>query len=225
MTDTFIPPTRARASVKFLHVSPYKVRPILDLIRGLAAEDAERILQLTERSAAGDVLKLLEAALANAENNNQLPADELFVVECYCDEGPTRPAGRARARGRSFRIRKRTSHITIVLERFGDEELEARRRRSEESGVGRGASQRRRSERVRASRRATAPAHTHDHDHEHDHDDDHDHDQAVGAEEVLPEVSDETTDVTVDDAAEAPVDEDDVEIEPGEATDEENEGN
>src|SRR3954467_14907038 len=144
-TETFTPATQARASVKYLHVSPYKVRPVLDLIRGLAAEDAERVLQLTERSAAGDLLKLLESALANAENNNQLPADELFVVECYCDEGPTRPAGRARARGRSFRIRKRTSHITIVLERYGDEELEARRRRSEETGTGRGASQRRRS--------------------------------------------------------------------------------
>src|SRR4051812_18925100 len=147
--------------VLFRSVSPYKVRPILDLVRGLAAEDAERVLQLTPRSAAGDVLKLLESALANAENNHQLPADEMFVAECYCDEGPTRPAGRARARGRSFRIRKRTSHITIILERYGDDELETRRRRSEETGRGRGASQRRRTERVRASRR---PEDEHDHD-------------------------------------------------------------
>src|SRR3954470_11834167 len=145
-TDTFVQPTQASARVRYLHVSPYKVRPVLDLVRGLAAEDAERVLQLTERSAAGDVLKLLESALANAENNNQLPADELFLAECFCDEGPTRPAGRARARGRSFRIRKRTSHITIVLERFNEVELEARRRRSEETGTGRGASQRRRSD-------------------------------------------------------------------------------
>ena len=137
-TDTYVAPTQARASVRYLHVSPYKVRPVLDLVRGLAAEDAERILQLTPRSAAGDVLKLLESALANAENNNQLPADELFVAECYCDEGPTRPAGRARARGRSFKIRKRTSHITIVLERYAEDELETRRRRSEATGTGRG---------------------------------------------------------------------------------------
>jgi large subunit ribosomal protein L22 len=220
-SDTYVAPTQARASVRYLHVSPYKVRPVLDLVRGLAAEDAERILQLTDRSAAGDVLKLLESALANAENNNQLPADELFVAECYCNEGPTRPAGRARARGRSFRIRKRTSHITIILERYAEDELEVRRRKAEASGAaGRGSSQRRRAERVRASRR---PADAHDHDHDHDHDYDHDHDE---------ETVEETTDIRAEDVTEVPADEHDVDIESGEAVeaaadadDEENESN
>jgi large subunit ribosomal protein L22 len=205
MADLDAPITESRASVRYLHVSPYKVRPVLDLIRGLAAEDAERILQLAPRSAAGDVLKVLESAIANSENRDQeghaaLPADELYIVECYCNEGPTRPAGRARARGRSFRIRKRTSHITIVLDQMGDDQLEARRRRQEETGTGRGASTRRRSERVRASRRPEA------HDHDHDHDHDQDHEEAIGAGEVVPE-----------DIVEVPVDEHDVDVESGEA--------
>ena len=153
-----------RASVKYLGTSPYKVRAVLNLVRGLAAEDAERILQLTERDAAGDVLKVLESAMANAEHNNGLAADELFIVECFADEGPTRPGGRSRARGRSFKIRKRTSHVTIVLARFSEAELEARRRKAEAAPTTRSGSQRKRSERVRASRQATQ-----DHDHDHDH--------------------------------------------------------
>ncbi len=176
-----------RASVKYLHVSPYKVRPVLDLVRGLSAEDAERVLQITPRDAAGDILKVLESAIANAEHNNQIPVDELYVATCFCDEGPTRPGGRARARGRSFRIRKRTSHITIVLARYSESELEARRRKAEASGAGRGGSQRKRSERVRASRRPAEAAHDHDHDHDHDHNHDHDHAAEVVEEQVVAE--------------------------------------
>ena len=160
--------TEARASVKYLHVSPYKVRPVLDLIRGMSAEDAERVLQLTPRDAAGDILKVLESAIANAEHNNHIPVDELYVATCYCDEGPTRASGRARARGRSFKIRKRSSHITVVLARFAERDLEMRRRKAEAAGTGRGASQRKRSERVRASRRPAAEEHDHDHDHDHE---------------------------------------------------------
>jgi len=126
----------ARATVRYLHTSPYKVRQVLDLVRGLPVGDAERRLQLCEKDAADDVLKLLGSAIANAEHNNALPADELFVALAWADEGPTRKHGQPRARGRYFRIRKRTSHVTIVLERFALDELEVRRRREEATGRG-----------------------------------------------------------------------------------------
>jgi large subunit ribosomal protein L22 len=143
-----------RATVRYLHTSPYKVRQVLTLVRGLPVDDAERVLQLCQKDAADDVLKLLRSAIANAEHNNALPADELFVALAWADEGPTRKHGQPRARGRYFRIRKRTSHITIVLERFDIDELEVRRRREEASGRGAAVSQRRRAERVRRSRAA-----------------------------------------------------------------------
>ena len=145
-----------RATVRYLHTSPYKVRQVLDLVRGLPVGDAERMLQLCEKDAAGDVLKLLGSAIANAEHNNALPADELFLARAWADEGPTRSHGQPRARGRYFRIRKRTSHVTIVLERFEGDELEARQRREEATGRGAAVAQRRRAERVRRSR-ATWP--------------------------------------------------------------------
>src|SRR5689334_1101005 len=145
-----------RATVRYLHTSPYKIRQVLTLVRGLPVGEAERVLELCEKDAADDVLKLLRSAIANAEHNNALPADELFVSLAWADEGPTRKHGQPRARGRYFRIRKRTSHITIVLERFDIDELEVRRRREEASGRGAAVSQRRRAERVRRSRAADA---------------------------------------------------------------------
>ena len=101
---------------------------MLDLVRGLSVDDAERTLQLCEKDAADDVLKVLESAIANAEHNNHLPAEELFVAVAFADEGPTRKWGQPRARGRYFRIRKRTSHITVIVARYDDDELERRRR-------------------------------------------------------------------------------------------------
>jgi large subunit ribosomal protein L22 len=147
---------QVRATVRYLHTSPYKVRQVLTLVRGLPVGDAERLLQLCEKDAADDVLKLLGSAIANAEHNNALPADELFVALAWADEGPTRKHGQPRARGRYFRIRKRTSHVTIVLERFAVDELETRRRREEATGRGAAVSQRRRAERVRRSRATEA---------------------------------------------------------------------
>jgi large subunit ribosomal protein L22 len=147
---------QVRATVRYLHTSPYKIRQVLELVRGLPVGDAERVLQLCEKDAADDVLKLLGSAIANAEHNNQIPADELFVTLAWADEGPTRKHGQPRARGRYFRIRKRTSHVTIVVERFALDELEARQRREEASGRGAAVAQRRRAERVRRSR-ATEP--------------------------------------------------------------------
>jgi large subunit ribosomal protein L22 len=200
----------SRATVRHLGVSPNKVRPVLDLMRGMSAEDAERLLQLQPRTAAGHVLKLLESAIANAEHNQQIPIDELFITRCWADEGPTRKWGQARARGRYFRVRKRSSHITIVLARFTDEELRTRRGHDDTAAAagGGGRLARRRSDRVRASRAAARgeTVEEHDHDHEgHDHDHDHDHDDAPvneieAAETVEADAS--TADETAEDATE-----------------------
>jgi large subunit ribosomal protein L22 len=125
-----------------------------------------RVLQLCEKDAADNVLKLLDSAVANAEHNRAIPAEELYISEIWCDEGPTRKSGQARARGRYFRVRKRSSHVTVVLTRYEAEELAERRRRDESSGRGAATAQRRRSERVRRSRQSqAAPDHDHDHDH------------------------------------------------------------
>ena len=123
-----------RASLRHLRTSPTKVREVLGLIRGREDDDARERLRFSTRGPAGEVLKLLDSAVANAENNQSLPEDELFVVRAYADEGPTMKRWRPRARGRGTRIRKRTSHVTIVLSRFSDDELDRRRRREEATG-------------------------------------------------------------------------------------------
>jgi large subunit ribosomal protein L22 len=178
------PRVETRATVRHLGVSPNKVRPVLDLMRRMSAEDAERLLQLQPRTAAGHVLKLLESAIANAEHNQEIPIDELYVDRCWCDEGPTRKWGQARARGRYFRVRKRSSHITIVLARYTDDELRRRRGRDEAAGAqsAGGRVARRRADRVRASRAAGRGETLEEHDHDHDHElegHDHEHDDAV----------------------------------------------
>jgi large subunit ribosomal protein L22 len=182
MSAVDVSTTSARATLRYLRRSPSKVRQVLSLVRGLPVVEAERVLELCAKEAADDVLKLLESAIANAEHTHAIPADELYVARAFCDDGPTRKWGQARARGRYFRIRHRSSHVTIVVARFDDEELEERRRRDEVSGT-RGRSQRR-AERVRRSREAQADA-DHDHDHDgHDHDDeDHGHDDPSAAPE------------------------------------------
>ena len=123
-----------RASLRHLRTSPTKVREVLGLIRGREVDDARERLRFSTRGPAGEVLKLLDSAVANAENNQSLPEDELFVARAYADEGPTLKRWRPRARGRGTRIRKRTSHVTIVLSRFSDDELDRRRRREEATG-------------------------------------------------------------------------------------------
>ena len=106
----------ARAQARFVRVSPFKARRVIDLIRGLHVDEARRVLQFTPRAAALPVRKVLDSAIANAEHNHQLPADNLYVAKAYVDEGPTLPRFRPRALGRAYRIRKRTSHITVVVE-------------------------------------------------------------------------------------------------------------
>jgi large subunit ribosomal protein L22 len=123
-----------RASLRHLRTSPSKVREVLGLIRGREIDDARERLRFSTRGPAEDVLKLLDSAVANAESNQSLPEDELFVARAYADEGPTLKRWRPRARGRGTRIRKRTCHVTIVLSRFSDDELERRRHREAAAG-------------------------------------------------------------------------------------------
>ena len=105
----------ARAKARYIRVTPRKARRVVDLIRGLPADEARAILTHTPRAASKDVLKLLDSAVANAENNHELVADELKVGKAYVDEGPTLKRFRPRAQGRGYRINKRTSHITVVV--------------------------------------------------------------------------------------------------------------
>jgi large subunit ribosomal protein L22 len=106
---------KVRAQAKHIRQSPYKVRRVLDLVRGLPVEEARHVLAFTDRRAADPVEKVLNSAVANAEHNFALDSDELRVSEAFADEGPTLKRWRPRARGRATRIRKRTCHITIVV--------------------------------------------------------------------------------------------------------------
>jgi large subunit ribosomal protein L22 len=123
------PVTSTRAVARYVRISPYKVRQVLDLIRGYDTERAKEILKFCERDAAIVVGKLLDSAVANAEHDHAMVADELFVSACYADEGPTLKRWRPRARGRATRIRKRTCHITVLVSRLPDRELQERRAR------------------------------------------------------------------------------------------------
>ena len=104
-----------RARAKYVRTAPRKARLVIDHIRGKDIPQARAILIHTPRAASRDVLKLLDSAIANAENNHDLVADDLKVGRAYVDEGPTLKRYRPRALGRATRIRKRTSHMTIEL--------------------------------------------------------------------------------------------------------------
>ena len=107
---------RPRAVAKHVRISPYKVRIVLDIIRGKGYREAVAILENTPKSASEPIKKVLMSAGANAENNLGLSKENLFIAECYADQGPTLKRVMPRAQGRAFRILKRTSHITIVLD-------------------------------------------------------------------------------------------------------------
>ena len=113
-----------KASARYLRSSASKAREVLDLIRGLDVRRADQVLQFTERGVATDVRKVLASAVANAVHNDEQDPDELFVIACFADEGPTLRRFRPRARGRATRIRKRTCHITVIVARMSDERLE-----------------------------------------------------------------------------------------------------
>jgi ribosomal protein L22 len=104
-----------RAQAKYVRSSARKARLVCDHLRGKSVEEARAILAHTSRAVARDWSKLLESAVANAENNHELVGEDLYVKEAHADEGPTIRRFRPRAMGRATRIRKRTSHLTILL--------------------------------------------------------------------------------------------------------------
>ena len=120
-----------RATAKYLRGSATKARQVLDLVRGLDVQRAEDVLRFTDREMGAVIRKVLASAVANAEHNDSQGRDELYVAACFADEGPTLRRFRPRARGRATRIRKRTCHITIVVARMSEEDLERKRRREE----------------------------------------------------------------------------------------------
>src|SRR6186713_130225 len=123
-----------RAEVRYVRMSAYKAREVLDLIRGKEVQQADEILQFVERDAGIVIRKCLRSAMANAEHNDQIDSTELFVSACFADEGPTLKRWRPRARGRATRIRKRTCHITIIVTRLDAETLRIRAERDARSG-------------------------------------------------------------------------------------------
>ncbi len=105
----------ARAEARFVRISARKVKIVIDLIRGKNAQEAIAILKYTNKAAAPIVAKLLKSAMANAVNNNQMDETALYISEIYANQGPTMKRIMPKAKGSADRIRKRTSHITIVL--------------------------------------------------------------------------------------------------------------
>ncbi|MDQ3952873.1 MAG: 50S ribosomal protein L22 [Actinomycetota bacterium] len=118
MTRKIAPDSQeAIATARYIRISPTKARQVVDLIRGRHVDDARRVLRFNERAASTTVGKVLDSAVANAEHNRGLPADELVVARAWVDEGPTLRRFRPRAMGRATRIRKRTCHISVVVGR------------------------------------------------------------------------------------------------------------
>jgi len=107
---------KAKAEARYVRIAPRKVRVVMDLIRGKQLSEALNIVRFTPKAASPVLEKLLLSAAANAENNYEMNRDALYVAECYADQGPTLKRFRPRARGRATMIRKKTSHITIILE-------------------------------------------------------------------------------------------------------------
>jgi large subunit ribosomal protein L22 len=111
-----LPPNAALATARYVRMTPMKCRRVIDLVRGLPLQEALDVLRFDVHAASDPIYKVLHSAAANAENNNDLDRSRLFVSQAYVDEGPTLKRFRPRAQGRAYRIRKRTSHITIVVE-------------------------------------------------------------------------------------------------------------
>jgi large subunit ribosomal protein L22 len=105
-----------KAEAKFVRVSPRKVRLVMDQVRGKRVEDAMGLLSFAPQKGAHVLKKLLDSAVANAEQNSGIDADTLYVKRVYANEGPTLKRFRPRALGRATRIRKRTSHLTVILD-------------------------------------------------------------------------------------------------------------
>ena len=111
----------ARAKLSYARISSRKVKIVIDMIRNKPVDVAMGILKNTPKAASELLIKLLASAIANAENNHNMDKNNLYIAEIYANQGPTLKRVRPRAQGRAFRIRKRTSHITIVLKELGQE--------------------------------------------------------------------------------------------------------
>ena len=111
-----LPPNAALATARYVRMTPMKCRRVIDLVRGLPVDEATDILRFDVHSASEPIGKVLASAIANAEHNKHLNRRDLFISQAYVDEGPTLKRFRPRAQGRAFRIRKRTSHITVVVQ-------------------------------------------------------------------------------------------------------------
>lgn len=105
----------AKAIVRHVRIAPRKAQQVVDLVRGKKVDEALAILKYTPKAAAPIVEKLVKSAIANAENNNNMDVDRLYISEIYANQGPTMKRFRPRAMGRATTIRKRTSHIGVVL--------------------------------------------------------------------------------------------------------------
>jgi large subunit ribosomal protein L22 len=200
-----------RAVLRHARIAPNKVREVLNLVRNLPVAEAEDVLRFSERDAAFTVGKLLRSAVANAEHNDGLDPEELYVAACFADEGTTIKRWRPRARGRATRIRKRTSHITVIVGRMPQEQIDrlrARRRAEQLAQRARRVAGARANEgdtRSRAERRRRGRAAEHDHEHDHDHED-----EILVADEAVTEPVEESADdeaVTDEAAGEAPEEE------------------
>jgi large subunit ribosomal protein L22 len=146
-TETEYPSAVAKA--RFVRISPTKARRVIDLVRGKSVSDALDILRWAPQAASEPVAKVIASAAANAQNNEGLDPSTLVVATVYADEGPTAKRIRPRAQGRAFRIRKRTSHITVIVE--------SRPSRSERGGAtGQSASRARRAQGSKAKTAAAA---------------------------------------------------------------------
>ena len=111
-----LPSHAALAQAKYVRMTPMKCRRVIDLVRGMGVAQALDVLRFDVHAASEPIYKVLASAIANAEHNRQLDAADLYVAQAYVDEGPTLKRFRPRAQGRAYRIRKRTSHITIVVQ-------------------------------------------------------------------------------------------------------------
>ena len=199
-----------RAVARYVRVSASKAREVLDLIRGESYGRAAEITAFSERAVSDVIAKCLDSAVANAENNDGISAEELYVSACYADEGPTLKRWRPRARGRATRINKRTCHITIIVNRYDEATLEDLRKREEARGRAGSSTQaaEARRQRVERSRAATEEA---ENDHDHDHEDGAENtsaDEVVEAAVDEPVADEPTADeVIADEVVEAAVDE------------------
>jgi large subunit ribosomal protein L22 len=116
VADGIAAATTARAQARYARIAPRKARRVIDLVRGMKASDALDVLRFSPQAASEDIYKVVASAMANAEHNEHLDRDALWISEAYVDEGPTLKRFRPRAQGRAYRVRKRTSHITVVVE-------------------------------------------------------------------------------------------------------------